>query len=271
MSNLNRLLQIMKFLRRDAEGCAWTKQQTHTSLVPYLIEESYETAACIDEGTLGQELRDELGDVLLQVVFHAEIAEQRGAFTFDDVAAAIADKLERRYPTLFGDEPNTLKTAEEIDRRWQEIKDEERKAKGKTEDTSILDEISHGLPALLRATKLKERAARNGWEWRDTRQLLDKINEEINSLQAEIETNQVDKTHIAAELGEVLFLLADFGRCHGVDAEEALRTTNNRFERRFRFMERGLKSQSKNFQTASDAEQQELWDQAKTLEKQAIG
>lgn len=266
MRQIDKLLEIMQYLRQSPDGCAWTKAQTHKTLIPYLIEESYETADVIDQGKTGEELRDELGDLLLQIVFHAEVST---SFNFDDVAGAIVDKLVRRYPTILGDEANTLKTPEEIDRRWEEIKAEERKRKGLTADSSILDEISHGLPALLRSAKLKGRAAKAGWEWDDVGGILDKIVEEVGELKAEIEAEKIDKEAVAAELGDLMFMLVDFGRWHGIDAEDALRTTNNRFERRFRHMEKGLKARGLDFKTSERALRRELWEEAKKLEKQA--
>lgn len=265
---IDRLLEIMAHLRTHPEGCAWTQEQTHKSLTPYLIEEAYETAEMIDHGKYDDHLRDELGDLLLQIVFHAEIARGRKSFSFDDVAQAIVDKLERRYPTILGDEPNTLKTPEEIDRRWEEIKAEERKKKGLREDASILDEISHGLPALLRSAKLKGRASKAGWEWPDVTMLLDKISEEVQELREEIEAKEKNKEKIAAEFGDLLFMLVDFARWHGIDAEDALRITNNRFERRFRYMEQGLKSRGKEIKNSSREERLALWDEAKKKEKQ---
>lgn len=262
-----RLLAVMHYLRNHKDGCAWTQEQTHKSLVPYLIEESYETADIIDQGQVDDPLCNELGDVLLQIVFHAAIAEQRGSFTFDDVAKAIVDKLERRYPTILGDEPNTLKTPEEIDRRWEEIKAEERKKKGIRKDASILDEISHGLPALLRSAKLKGRASKAGWEWPDVTMLIGKIAEEVGELQVEINAKKVDKQKIANELGDLMFMLVDFARWHGIDAEDALRETNNRFERRFRYMEQGLKKRGKAIKDSARAERIALWEEAKKLEK----
>lgn len=264
---LPRLLAVMHYLRNHKDGCAWTQEQTHKSLVPYLIEEAYETADIIDQKHVDDHLRDELGDVLLQIVFHAAIAEQRGSFNFDDVAQAITDKLERRYPTILGDEPNTLKTPEEIDRRWEEIKAEERKKKGIKKDASILDEISHGLPSLLRSAKLKGRASKAGWEWPDVTMLIGKITEEIGELQDEINAKKIDKQKVAAELGDLMFMLVDFARWHGIDAEDALRETNNRFERRFRHMEQGLKKKGKALMAASRAERMALWNEAKALEK----
>ncbi len=267
--SIDKLLDIMSHLRTHPDGCVWTKSQTHKSLTPYLLEETYETADMIDQGKHNNMLRDELGDVLLQIVFHAEIARERGAFDFSDVAQAIVDKLERRYPTILGDEPNTLKTPEEIDRRWEEIKAQERAAKGDTKEDSILDEISSALPALVRSAKLKGRAAKEGWEWPDTTMLLGKIAEEVGELQAEINADKIDKEKVAAELGDLMFMLVDFARYHGIDAEDALRITNNRFERRFRYLESGLKKQGKSIKNSSREERLNLWDEAKKAEKKA--
>jgi len=266
---IDRLLDIMAYLRTSPDGCAWTKEQTHKSLTPYLIEESHETADTIDQGKTGDALRDELGDVLLQIVFHAEIAREKKTFDFDGVAQAIVDKLERRYPTILGDEPNTLKTPEEIDRRWEEIKALERAKKGITKEDSILDEISHGLPALVRSAKLKGRAAKAGWEWPDVSMLLDKISEEVAELKHEIEAPEVDKRKVMAEFGDMMFMMVDFARFHGFDAEDALRETNNRFERRFRFMEQGLNKSGKGLTNSSRDERIHWWNEAKAAEKKA--
>jgi len=264
---IDKLLEIMEYLRTSPDGCAWTKKQTHKSLTPYLVEETYETADAIDQGLVDGDLCSELGDVLLQIVFHAQIAAERKAFTFDDVAKEIVDKLERRYPTILGNEANTLKTPEEIDRRWEEIKTEERLKKGARPDASILDEISHGLPALVRSAKLKGRAAKAGWEWPDVSMLLDKIHEEVGELRAEIEARKIDREKVAAELGDLMFMMVDFARWYGIDAEDALRTTNNRFERRFRHLEQGLKRLGKDFKTSTSEERCALWDEAKATEK----
>ena len=266
---IDRLLDIMAYLRTSADGCAWTKAQTHKSLTPYLIEEAYETADMIDQGKHDETLREELGDVLLQIAFHAEIARERKSFNFDDIAQAIVDKLERRYPTILGDEPNTLKTPEEIDRRWEEIKALERAKKGVTKEDSILDEISSALPALVRSAKLKGRAAKAGWEWPDVSMLLDKISEEVAELKAEIEAEKRDQRKIMAEFGDMMFMMVDFARFHGFDAEDALRETNNRFERRFRFMEQGLKKSGKDITNSARDERIHWWNEAKKAEKKA--
>lgn len=269
LSPMQKLLSIMEYLRTHQDGCAWTQAQTHQTLSPYLIEEAYETAEVIDQGKTDQILCDELGDILLQIVFHASIANQRGAFSFDDVAQAIVDKLTRRYPTILGDEPNTLKTPEEIDRRWEEVKAEERKKKGLTPDSSIMDEVSHAMPALLRASKLKARASKAGFEWPDMSMLLDKVIEEANEMKAELAAEKITPERVAAEFGDLMFLMVDFARLHGVDAEDALRTTNNRFESRFRYVEKGLSAQKMNFKTADFAVKRALWEEAKEKEKSA--
>lgn len=267
---IDRLLDIMAYLRTHPEGCPWTKEQTHKSLVPYLVEESYETADMIDQGQHDGPLRDELGDVLLQIVFHAEIARERGSFSFDDVAQAIVDKLERRYPTILGDEPNTLSTPEEIDRRWEEIKAEERARKGIKKDASILDEISTGLPALLRSAKLKGRAAKAGWEWPNVDMLLDKISEEVGELKQEIHAENPDMERVMAEFGDLMFMMVDFARYHGFDAEDALRSTNSRFEKRFRHMEQFLKAKGHaDIMAAPREDRLAGWNEAKAIEKSA--
>jgi len=271
MSHINKLLEIIKYLREDPEGCAWTKEQTHQSLTPYLIEEAYETTDVIDQGKSDEDLKDELGDVLLQLALHSQIADERNSFNFDDIAKSITEKLIRRYPSILGDEPNNLKTPEEIDRRWEEIKTEERLKKGiDPKKTSILDDVSHGLPALLRAAKLKGRMAKEGWEWPDISMLLDKVSEELNELREEIEVKKINKTRIAAELGDVMFLIVDFARWYNIDAEDALRITNNRVERRFRHMEQKIKDLGKNIKTSTRDERIEFWNEAKELEKKNL-
>jgi len=267
--NLTRLLGIIEYLRTSPDGCAWTKEQTHKSLTPYLIEESYEAAEMIDTDKHGEDLCGELGDMLLQIVLHAQLAAERGAFTFDDVAKSIADKLERRYPTILGDEANTLKTPEEIDRRWEEVKAEERKKKGIKPDSSVLDDVSTALPALMRATKLKGRVAKAGWDWTEIDQLFDRLNEEISEMRAEMEAPSPDKEKIAAEIGDVLFMMVNFAHWFNIDSEDALRTTNHRFERRFRHMEQGLKAKGKDFKTSTQEECRALWDEAKKNEKKS--
>lgn len=218
---IERLIDIMARLR-GPDGCEWDRAQTFASIAPYTIEEAYEVADAIERGDLA-ELKDELGDLLLQVVFHSGIAEEAGAFAFDDVVAAISDKMERRHPHIFGD------VAEGGHHLWEEVKAAERAAKG---DSSTLDGVARGLPALLRAEKLQKRAGRVGFDWPDAGGSRAKIDEEL----AEVEAAETPE-HVAEEIGDLLFAVVNWARHQGVDPEAALRAANAKFERRFRAME----------------------------------
>ncbi len=217
---IDRLVAIMARLRDPASGCEWDRAQSWTSIAPYTIEEAYEVADAIERGDVA-DLKDELGDLLLQVVFHTRIAEETGAFALSDVVAAISDKMERRHPHIFSgaaDNPG-----------WETIKAAERS--GKT-DASALAGVAAGLPALLRAEKLQKRAARTGFDWPDAEGPRAKIDEEM----AEVES-ATTPDHVAEEIGDLLFAVVNWARHHGVDPEAALRAANGKFERRFRAME----------------------------------
>ena len=218
---IERLIAIMARLR-GPDGCEWDRAQTFATIAPYTIEEAYEVADAIERGDLG-ELKDELGDLLLQVVFHSRIAEEAGAFAFDDVAAAIGDKMERRHPHIFGGE------AEGGHQRWEEVKAAERAAKGAA---SPLDGVARGLPALLRAEKIQNRAARVGFDWPDTAGPRAKIDEELAEVAA-----ATTPAEVADEVGDVLFAVVNWARHLGVEPEAALRAATGKFERRFRAME----------------------------------
>ncbi len=221
-TSLDRLLAIMARLRDPVTGCEWDSVQTFATIAPYTIEEAYEVADAIERGDLA-ELKDELGDLLLQVVFHARMAEELGAFNFQDVAAAISDKMERRHPHLFG---NAAAGGHHL---WEQIKAEERGAKS---DGSALAGIALALPALKRAEKIQKRAARVGFDWPDAAGPRAKIDEELTEIaQAE------DDDERAAEVGDLLFSVVNYARHLGVDPETALSTANVRFEKRFRKME----------------------------------
>lgn len=230
MSSLRRLLQVMERLRDPERGCPWDREQDWVSIAPHTIEEAYELADAIarDEP---EAVRDELGDVLFQVVFQARIAEERGLFDFDAVAATIADKLERRHPHVFGDA--SVETAEAQTRAWEQHKRAERAAKGQA--TGALDGVTLGLPALTRAAKLGSRAARVGFDWSDAGGVLDKVREEVAELEHELEGGRQPEAR--AELGDLLFALAQAARHLGIDPEGALREANGKFERRFRHVE----------------------------------
>ncbi len=223
--NLNRLLSIMARLRDPVHGCEWDCAQTFATIAPYTIEEAYEVADAIERTDMAA-LKEELGDLLLQVVFHARMAEEAGLFAFDDVATAIADKMEARHPHVFGDEVANGQSRED---RWESAKAGEREAKGAT---SAMDVVAIALPALMRAEKLQKRAARQGFDWPDPDGATDKVIEEIEELrEAETDDERID------EAGDLLFAAVNVVRKFGVAPEDALRAANAKFERRFRGME----------------------------------
>ncbi|MGN6269235.1 MAG: nucleoside triphosphate pyrophosphohydrolase [Sphingomonas sp.] len=221
-----RLLAVMARLRDPERGCEWDTVQTFETIAPYTIEEAYEVADAIQRNDMA-DLKDELGDLLLQVVFHARMAEEAGLFAFDDVATAIADKMERRHPHIFGDR------AEGGHHLWEIIKAEERAAKGKSDAApSALDGVALGLPALLRADKLQARAARTGFDWPDAAGARAKIDEELAEVEAATTAAEREE-----EIGDLLFAMVNWARKLGIDPETALRAANAKFERRFRAME----------------------------------
>ncbi len=222
---VDRLVTIMARLRDPQGGCAWDLAQDFASIAPYTIEEAHEVADAIERGDMA-DLKDELGDLLLQVVFHSRMAEEAGHFALPDVVAAISDKMERRHPHIFGDEAERAGTGPHL---WEQIKSEERGAKG---HASAVDGVARGLPALMRAEKLQKRAGRVGFDWPDASGARAKIDEEI----AEVEAATSD-AHRAEEIGDLLFAVVNWARKQGVDPEAALRTANAKFERRFRAME----------------------------------
>jgi nucleoside triphosphate diphosphatase len=252
---LQRLIAIMARLRHPVSGCDWDREQTFETIAPYTIEEAYEVADAIARGDLGA-LRDELGDLLLQVVFHARMAEEAGHFAFDDVATAVSDKLVARHPHLFG--LGNAPESESRTDRWERIKAAERSAAGAT---SALDGVAEALPALLRAEKLQKRAARTGFDWPDASGPEDKVREELDELaRAETHCERTD------EAGDLLFAAVNLARAHGVAAEDALRAANAKFERRFRAMEDLAARRGLEFAELSLAEQDSLWREVKVSE-----
>jgi nucleoside triphosphate diphosphatase len=246
---INRLLAIMARLRDPVEGCDWDRAQDFASIAPYTIEEAYEVADAIARMDMA-DLRDELGDLLLQVVFHARIAEEANLFDFNDVADAISAKMEARHPHIFGQQSGTMDEA-----RWEDIKEKERQNKG---IESALDGVALALPALLRAEKLQKRAARTGFDWPDPSGSEAKIYEEMQELK------EAPAEHRLEEAGDLLFALVNFLRAHKIPAEEALRAANAKFERRFKHME--ALGQGK-FATLTLDEQEDLWRAVKAAEK----
>ena len=264
MTPIDRLNAIMVRLRDPDGGCPWDVEQTFQTIAPYTLEEAYEVADAIERGDM-DELKSELGDLLFQVVFHARMAEEQGLFGFDDVATAIADKLERRHPHVFG--PNGPLEAAKADgaaqkARWEDIKAGERKAKAQH---GVLDDVPVGLPALARAAKLTRRAARVGFDWPSTAEVLDKLDEEVAELKAEIAAGDLDKAR--GELGDLLFVMANLARKLGVEPEDALRGTNAKFVRRFAFIEAELAKDGRTPEQSDLAEMDRLWDAAKAAER----
>jgi MazG family protein len=246
----------MARLRDPEHGCPWDREQTWNSIVPHTIEEAYELADAVQRGDVDH-VRDELGDLLFQVVFQSRIAEEQGLFRFDDVVDAIGDKLERRHPHVFGDA--TIGSAAEQTTAWEEHKAAERRAKGGA--AGALDGVTLGLPALVRATKLGRRAAQVGFDWTDVTGVLDKVREEIDELQHAVTTGQA--AHVREEVGDLLFSVAQLSRHLDIDAEAALRDAGGKFERRFRRIEASLAVDGRTAADASMAELEALWAQAK--------
>jgi nucleoside triphosphate diphosphatase len=261
MSSITRLLDIMARLRNPQRGCPWDLEQTFRSIAPYTIEEAYEVADAIERDDLAA-LRGELGDLLFQVVFHAQMASERGAFAFDDVVAAICDKLERRHPHVFGDARIDSAAAQTV--AWEEHKRLERERAG----ASVLDDVPLALPALTRANKLGKRAALVGFEWPDVAGALDKLDEELGELRKEV-AEEAGEAAIANELGDVLFCVVNVCRYLRIDPETALRGANTKFERRFGHVERRLREQGRSAREATLEEMDRLWDEGKEREKGA--
>ena len=257
-----RLLAVMAWLRDHQHGCPWDVEQTFRTIAPYTIEEAYEVADAIDRDDLGA-LKEELGDLLLQVVYHAQMAHESGAFGFADVASAIADKMVDRHPHVFGDA--RVATAEAQTVSWEARKAIERAAKrAGAEPAGTLDGVARALPALLRAEKIQKRAARVGFDWKQTGPVIDKIDEELGELRAELEAGDVDQARLTDELGDVLFAVANLARHCKIDPEAALRATNDKFERRFRHIERRLAEAGRKPADATLEEMEALWQEAKT-------
>ena len=252
-----RLLEIMRRLRDPETGCPWDIEQDFASIAPYTIEEAYEVADAIEREAWG-ELKGELGDLLLQSVYHTQMAEEAGMFSFDDVANAISDKMVARHPHVFGDESRD-KSAEQQVRDWEQIKAAERAGK---KETGVLDGVAKGLPALTRAIKLQNRAARVGFDWPTTDEVLDKIVEEAQELR-EVR----DEAERFEEFGDLLFVMVNLGRHMGLDPEAALRAANAKFTRRFESIEAALAEQGKSPAQSDLAEMDALWDAAKLQEK----
>ncbi|HZQ11476.1 MAG TPA: nucleoside triphosphate pyrophosphohydrolase [Pseudolabrys sp.] len=260
--DIARLIEIMAALRTPGSGCPWDLEQSFASIAPYTLEEAYEVADAIARGDLGH-LKDELGDLLLQVVYHARMAQEQGAFDFGDVVEGITAKLVRRHPHVFADEQG--RTAEAVKGLWERIKAEEKAERGEAPPQGALAGVPVALPALTRALKLQDKAGRVGFDWNDPRAVLAKIREEADEIEAALDAG--DKAEAAKEVGDLLFAVVNLARHLAADPEGVLRDTNLKFERRFASIERALAARGKRPQDASLEEMDALWDAAKAAEK----
>ncbi|WBU63170.1 nucleoside triphosphate pyrophosphohydrolase [Paracoccus aerodenitrificans] len=259
-TEITRLIDIMAALRDPEKGCPWDIEQDFASIAPYTIEEAYEVADAISREAW-DEFPGELGDLLLQVVFHAQMAAEKGMFGFADVAAKISDKLIDRHPHVFGDESRDKSAAQQV-ADWETIKAAERAAKA---EKGVLDGVALGLPALTRALKLQNRAARVGFDWPGAGDVLDKITEETAELVEARDSG--DHADMTEEYGDLLFVMVNLGRHLGIEPEEALRAANDKFTRRFRAIEAALQAEGRRPEQSTLAEMDALWDRAKEAER----
>lgn len=258
--DIEKLLSVMAALRAPDGGCPWDIEQDFDTIAPYTIEEAYEVAEAIAHRDMAA-LKDELGDLLFQVVYHAQMAHEQGAFTFSDVVCAIIDKMIRRHPHVFGEAE--IATAEAQTAAWEEMKAEERAAK---RQASVLDGVTLALPALTRAVKLQKRAARVGFDWGNVTPVFAKLREEIDELESEVK-NGKQRTLVEEEFGDMLFVMANLARHLEFDPEQALRTANAKFERRFKAIETRLSERGIDPKSCTLAELDAEWDAVKAAEK----
>jgi MazG family protein len=256
-----RFVELIARLRAPG-GCPWDREQTHESVKPMTIEEAYEVAHAIDEKD-DAELEGELGDLLLQVVFHATIAEERGAFRLRQVLERVSDKMVRRHPHVFGDHPAS--TSGEVLRSWEAIKAQEREAKGK-DDASMLDSVHKGLPAVMEAFQMTTKVSRVGFDWKEADGALLKLDEEVLELREAIRA-KADHGAVAEEVGDLLFVAVNVARLTGVDPESALKAANRKFRRRFRHVEERLRADGRKPADSTLEEMDRLWDEAKRQER----
>jgi MazG family protein len=263
---IERLKAIMARLRDRQAGCPWDVEQTFATIAPYTIEEAYEVADAIERNDMPA-LKEELGDLLFQVVFHSRMAEEADLFTFDDVAAALSDKMVGRHPHVFGD--GEVRTAAGQTAAWEEHKaaERKRKAKGGNGAHSVLDDVPVNLAALARAQKIQKRASRVGFDWGDAGTALDKVEEEVRELRTELAHDVRSQERLDEEIGDLLFAVVNVGRLAGADAETALRRATIKFERRFRRVEAMLRERGKTPEQSTLAEMDALWDAVKADER----
>jgi MazG family protein len=276
MATFDDLVALMARLR-SPEGCPWDREQTYETLAPMLLEEAYEAFEAVEDARGGSplELRDELGDLLFQIVFYAQVAAERKEFTIEDVCEAIHSKMVRRHPHVFGDV--TVRDNVELLRNWEAMKAEEKRAAGKdksAEDSSLLDGVSSKAPALMEAHQLSTKAARVGFDWQRLEDIFDKMHEEIDELRAAINSHaesaaEEDQRRVREELGDLLFAVTNIGRHLRVEPEAALKSTNRKFRRRFHFIEEGLRKRGRSLDAATLDEMESLWQEAKVVNRES--
>ncbi len=259
------LVELISRLRAPG-GCPWDREQTHESLKPMMLEEAYEAVEAIDEGN-DEELKGELGDLLLQVVFHSQIATGENRFTIAEVIERISSKMIRRHPHVFGEV--TAQTAGEVLRNWEAIKAAELEAKGKRADEgSMLDSVSTKLPAVMEAFQMTTKVSRVDFDWPDVASVLEKLDEEVEELKQAVGDQQPTHKEIAGEVGDLLFVAVNVARLLGIDPESALKSSNRKFRRRFRYIEERLRAQGRKPADSDHDEMDALWDEAKRQEKE---
>jgi ATP diphosphatase len=269
ISQLTRLLAIMQQLRDPITGCPWDQQQSFESIVPHTIEETYEVVDAILSGNM-HDIKDELGDLLFQIVFYAQLAKEQGDFDFEDIAQAISDKLIRRHPHVFNVSgvteltiQNKLRTQDELNTQWEQIKAQEQAAKNQELDISVLANIPQGMTPLLRAQKIQKKCSKVGFDWTELAPVVDKIYEEIEEVLAEVNVSEPNQQAVEEEVGDLLFAVVNLARHTSVNAETALVKANRKFEKRFRLVEQAIESQGLSMQSASTQQMEAAWQQIK--------
>ena len=259
--NVAKLLRVMEQLRDPQTGCPWDKQQTFDTIVPFTIEEAYEVADAIEHGNM-TDIKDELGDLLFQVVFYAQLGREQNEFDFEAIAGTVAEKLIRRHPHVFSDA--NVNSTQEVKLNWEAIKRQEREAKGQVEDQSVLANIPKGMAPIPRAHKIQKRCAKVGFDWPELTPVVDKIQEEIEEVLEEAGREHVDHEALTSEVGDLMFAVVNLARHLNVDAEAALRATNNKFEKRFRAVETHFQQGGGSLQEASLEEMEAVWQKVKS-------
>ena len=266
MQSIQQLIEIMQALRDPKSGCPWDLEQSFQSLIPYTLEEAYEVADAIERNDL-DDMKSELGDLLFQIVFYCQLAQEKKLFDFNDVAQTISEKLRRRHPHVFADK--TIKNAEEQTMEWEKLKQQEReiRASSNLSNLSILDDVSRTLPSLMRAEKLQKRAAREGFDWPDINGAIGKIYEELHEVKQELDAEVREQEQLENEIGDLFFSCINVSRHAGVDAEQCVRKANLKFERRFRELEKIANDKGLQINEINTDGLEKLWQEVKSREK----